>query len=415
MTQRHGMITIPFRQHATMTAAICTALLLGLALLFPCAPQAHAEDSPTQCQAGVENYIRNTPWTNDLFDLDALHRNYTGEGVTVAVIDSGISPNNPHLKDAVVEGTSFVPNDSSKGLHDVYAHGTIVAGIIGARRIPNSAVVGIAPGVRLMPIRVFEALREENGQTVGNANLYTLADAIRYAVDHGAKVINLSMSDTHDIPQMREAVEYASSHGALVVASAGNRLTSASTVDGMRYPAAYPQVLGVSAVNPNLAASDDAVHGAQVDVAAPGDNIASTVPFGVDCAFSGASNTSYATAYVSGQAALIAARYPQETPAQWKQRILVTANRAHPDRRDDRYGWGIIDPAASLQVVLAGNLRGPDLNGESTPPRMQQSQDGIVLAPQTDPNAQAKRVAMILIIVTAMVCAFSWLHTLRKT
>lgn len=398
---------------AAICACLCTVVVIGLAPQTAM-PTAQADEGQRQCQAGIENYITDTPWTNTLFNVEALHQQSTGKGVTVAIIDSGVSTENPHLADAVVEGKSYIPDDDSKGRKDVYSHGTIVAGIIGARRIKGSSVVGLAPDAKIMPIRVFKALREENGQTTGNADLFTLADGVRYAADHGAQVINISMSDTHDLPAMQDAVKYADKHGALVVASAGNRLTSSSTVDGMRYPAAYPEVVGVSAVTMELTSTEDAIHGTQVDVVAPGANVASTIPNGVDCGFNDGSSTSYATAFVSGQAALIAERYPDETPAQWKQRILTTANRSHPDERDDEYGWGVIDPIASLNVALSDNLRGPNINGQTTQLQADRPTDSITLAPQHDPNALAKRIIMLMTIITVVICATAWLHTLRR-
>ncbi|PAU68919.1 S8 family serine peptidase [Bifidobacterium criceti] len=401
------------RAAAAACAALGTIGAIGLGLQATSAT-ARAEEGQRQCQAGIENYITETPWTNTLFNVEALHEQSTGKGVTVAIIDSGVSVDNPHLVDAIVEGTSYVPDDDSHGKQDVYNHGTIVAGIIGARRINGSSLVGIAPDAKIMPIRVFEALRQENGQTTGGPDMFTIAEGIRYAVDHGADVINISMSDTHDVPVVKEAVAYADDHGTLVVASAGNRLTSSSTVDGMRYPAAYPQVVGVSAVTNELLSTEDAIHGTQVDVVAPGANVASTIPSGIDCAFSDGSSTSYATAFVSGQAALIAERYPDETPAQWKQRILATANRAHPDERDDEYGWGVIDPIASLNVALSDDIRGPSAEGGAARLQADQTTERVTLVPLHDPNALAKRIVMLMTIATVVICATAWLYSLRR-
>ena len=109
-----------------------------------------------------------------------------------------------------------------------------------------------------------------------------VSKAVIEAVDHHAQIINISLSDITDLPQMRRAVDYAESHGSLIISSAGNRLTSASTKDGRRFPAAYSQVVGVTAVDTDLNITDDSVHGTQVDIAAPGAYVASTVPGGVE-------------------------------------------------------------------------------------------------------------------------------------
>lgn len=374
-------------------------------------------DGQEQCQAGVENYITQRPWTNDLFDPDTLHQQSTGKGVTVAVIDSGVDVDNPHLKDAVVPGVSYLQEDPTNGTTDTYSHGTAVAGIIAARNVQGSSVQGLAPEATILPIRVFENIREENGRQTGAPSMETVSQAIIYAVDHHAQIINISLSDTRDIPQMRQAVQYAESHGSLIVASAGNRLTSTSTKDGARYPAAYGEVVGVTALNTDLNVTEDSVHGDQVDVAAPGMMTASTIPGGVDCVFAtDASSTSFATAYVSAEAALIAARYPSETPAQWRQRILVSANRPHSDQRNTTIGWGIMDPQNALALSLSDTLRGPRLNGEAAMRHggTASSDKPLILHRRHDSDATMKIIAGVTTVTVLCMCATSWLLAMRR-
>ena len=368
-------------------------------------------DGQGQCQAGVENYVTQRPWTDKLFDADILRLQSTGKGVTVAVIDSGVDVDNPHLADAVVPGTSYLDGDDSNGMADTYSHGTAVAGIIAARDVQGSSVRGLAPEASIMPIRVFESIREENGRQTGAPSLETVGKAIRYAVDHHAQIINISLSDTHDDPRIQEAVRYAESNGSLIVASAGNRLTSASTKDGLRYPAAYDEVVGVTAVDAELNATEDSVHGSQVDISAPGMMTASTIPGGVDCVFAtDVSSTSFATAYASAEAALIASRYPNETPAQWRQRMLVSANRVNSDQRDDKYGWGIMDPQSALALSLSDGLRGPKLDGTTATQHKAGAPDKpLVLHAQHDPDADTKLFAGIISIVVLCICATAWL------
>ena len=245
----------------------------------------------------------------------------------------------------------------------------------------------------------------------------TVSQAIIYAVDPHAQIINISLSDTRDIPQMRQAVQYAESHGSLIVASAGNRLTSTSTKDGARYPAAYGEVVGVTALNTDLNVTEDSVHGDQVDVAAPGMMTASTIPGGVDCVFAtDASSTSFATAYVSAEAALIAARYPSETPAQWRQRILVSANRPHSDQRNTTIGWGIMDPQNALALSLSDTLRGPRLNGEAAMRHggTASSDKPLILHRRHDSDATMKIIAGVTTVTVLCMCATSWLLAMRR-
>ncbi|WP_448630252.1 S8 family serine peptidase [Cellulomonas soli] len=168
------------------------------------------------------------------------------------------------------------------------------------------------------------------------------------------------MSTTADDPRLRAAVVAATQAGALVVASAGNRTTTEDTSDSPRYPAAYPEVLAVTAVDTTGAPSDDAIHGAHVDIAAPGTNVLTTFHGAGDCLLDGTGvSTSFATAYVSAAAALVAQRFPQETPEQWRFRLVSSAARTDPDSRDDLMGWGIVRPDQALALVDDGSLPGP--------------------------------------------------------
>lgn len=379
---------------------------------------AASADAQAQCQAGVENYINDTPWTNTLFDFETLHRQSTGKGVTVAVIDSGVDADNPHLANAVTPGVSHISGDATNGMTDIYSHGTIIAGIIAARAVDGSSVEGFAPDATILPIRIFESLHEENGKQTGGPSMEDVSKAVIEAVDHHAQIINISLSDITDLPQMRRAVDYAESHGSLIISSAGNRLTSASTKDGRRFPAAYSQVVGVTAVDTDLNITDDSVHGTQVDIATPGAYVASTVPGGVDCLYAtDAASTSFATAYVSGAAALIASQYPNETPAQWRQRLLVSANRPNSDQRDNNIGWGLVDPQTALNIALSDSLRGPtSTGGMHAQNNAETSMKPLVLHKIQDPDTNFKRFVEAASIAVSCAYMVAWLvRTARKT
>lgn len=336
----------------------------------------------------------------------------------MAVVDSGVDVDNPHLANAVTPGVSHISGDAANGMTDIYSHGTIIAGIIAARAVDGSSVEGFAPDATILPIRIFESLHEENGKQTGGPSMEDVSKAVIEAVDHHAQIINISLSDITDLPQMRRAVDYAESHGSLIISSAGNRLTSASTKDGRRFPAAYSQVVGVTAVDTDLNITDDSVHGTQVDIAAPGAYVASTVPGGVDCLYAtDAASTSFATAYVSGAAALIASQYPNETPAQWRQRLLVSANRPNSDQRDNNIGWGLVDPQTALNIALSDSLRGPtSTGGMHAQNNAETSMKPLVLHKIQDPDTNFKRFVEAASI--AVFCAYmvAWLvRTARKT
>jgi subtilisin family serine protease len=244
----------------------------------------------------------------------------------------------------------------------------------------------------VLPVRVYYG-DDDQARTAGTAPDATrIAAGIDAAVAAGARVVNVSMSTPVDTPELRDAVQRAVAAGSLVVASAGNRNTSSDETDGPRYPAAYDGVLGVAAVDVDDRPTQDSIHGAHVDVVAPGTNILTAFHAAGDCMLSGEqASTSFATAYVSAAAALLAERFPQESPAQWAYRLEVTAARAQPAERDDLVGWGIVRPDEALAFVDDGTAAGPEspVHGRTDP---------VVAEPQVvdlttgeDPLAEARR------------------------
>jgi subtilisin family serine protease len=203
----------------------------------------------------------------------------------VAVVDSGVDPSQPDLQGALVAGADFA--DSSGSTADQYGHGTMVAGVIAARGNNSQGVAGVCWSCLVMPIKVLDANGSGSGASV--------ADGIRWATDHGANVINLSIVLSAPDPAVADAIAYAHDHGVLVVAAAGNAGTGDAT-----YPSAYPGVVSV-------AATDDADHlypwssyGSWVTLAAPGCSMTTTLGGG----FANFCGTSAAAPLVAGLAAL---------------------------------------------------------------------------------------------------------------
>lgn len=235
----------------------------------------------------------------------------TGQGIVVAVLDTGLAPDHPLLKSSITAGYDFVGmsnniydtgnglDDDGDGLVDEdMGHGTHVSGII----------VTAAPGVQIMPIRVL------NSDGVGT--YWEVAAGIHYAVDHGARIINMSLSAPRLTPSLAEALDYAKSHGVLVVAAAG-------VGPGPNYPAGYPDrtsVLGVGASDQtDSVAAFSGGQPADTDVYAPGVDIYSAFPYN---GYSLGSGTSMSAPMVSGEAALLMSRYPGWSLSQVIQRIL---------------------------------------------------------------------------------------------
>lgn len=239
--------------------------------------------------------------------------------VIVAIIDTGIDYTHPFLKDRLVDGYDFI-NNENKPL-DVHFHGTHIAGII-ADTTPSN--------VKIMPIRT---INEE-----GKGYDYTIALGIRFAVDNGADVINLSFSGDEFSPHLAEAIDYALSKNVPIVAASGNESTDTKNF----YPASEEKVIVVSATDRNDRIANFSNTGSSIDVAAPGVDILSTMPGNRYASMSG---TSMATPFVSGLVAMLKLEEPNRS-TQDIERLL----KKYVDDRgtlgwDPIYGEGIVNVA----------------------------------------------------------------------
>lgn len=325
------------------TRALLAGAVSGALLLAPGA--AHAADAPptdaeNRCEVGRTQLVDDPAAAQNVLrtgfrDSWSLA---TGEGVTVAVIDTGVDTGNVHLSRGVAEGRSFVGGSATE---DPYGHGTALAGIIAARPVQGSVAVGAAYRAELLPVRVIG----EQSRT------RDVADGIRWAAEQGADVINVSLTtgpSDRDLPALRSAAELAIAEGSIVVAAAGNAQEQEPFTQ-VQYPAGFDGVVGVAATNASGAVDDWSVHGEHVDIAAPGVNVLTTFRADGDCLVAlDRPYTSYATGYVSGLAALLVERFPNDTPEQVVNRMLATADRPVAGERDDLQGWGVIEPLAAL-------------------------------------------------------------------
>ncbi len=238
--------------------------------------------------------------------LDAMHtqeawRTTKGAGVTVAVLDTGVEADHPDLAGNVLEGKDLVGFGASEGDRAWARHGTAMAGIIaGHGHGPGNSegVMGVAPEAKILPLRVIledgDPSRTRARKTRGNA----LADGIRWAADHGADVINLSLGDdsasAHPEPAEDEAIQYALKKGVVVVASAGN---GGEKGDHVSYPAAYPGVIAATAVDRYGTRASFSTRRWYATVSAPGVDVIIADP---DHRYYEGWGTSAASAFVSG-------------------------------------------------------------------------------------------------------------------
>jgi len=359
-----GTITTP--ADSTEGPSVTVDGLLGDAVAGAATPTAPALptsiDADGACTPGEETFAPETPSSLAVLQAEQANRQATGRGVTVAIVDSGVDAGNKHFRGStVLAGTNLVPDGVKDGRTDDNGHGTAIAGLVAAQLIDKSGVVGLAPGARILPVRVFRSNGDNDIEAGFGPDNDRVAAGIRYAAEQGAQIISVSMSDRTDSRALRSAVTFATQSGSLVVASAGNAATSDTPNGVPRYPAAYDDVLGVTATGDERIVTEDSVHGPQVDISAPGSQILTTAREAGDCTYAtGAPSSSFSTGYVSAAAALVAEAFPDASPSEWKYRLEATASRAQPDYRDDVNGWGLVQPYEALTAILDGTTRGPD-------------------------------------------------------
>ncbi|AXE84674.1 type VII secretion-associated serine protease mycosin [Streptomyces sp. Go-475] len=296
--------------------------------------------------------IRAQQWALDAMHTQEAWQTTKGAGVTVAVLDTGVEADHPDLVGNVLPGKDLVRFGAEPGDRAWARHGTAMAGIIaGHGHGPGNAdgVMGIAPEAKILPVRVIledgDPSRAKARSTRGNA----LAEGIRWAADHGADVINLSLGDdsasAHPEPSEDQAIQYALKKGVVVVASAGN---GGEKGDRISYPAAYPGVIAATAVDRAGTRASFSTRRWYATVSAPGVDVVIADP---DHKYYEGWGTSAAAAFVSGAVALVKAAHPGLTPAQIKKLLEDTARDAPVDGRDDSRGFGFVDPAAAIKAA----------------------------------------------------------------
>ncbi|MEV7885370.1 type VII secretion-associated serine protease mycosin [Streptomyces sp. NPDC002817] len=296
--------------------------------------------------------IRAQQWALEAMHTQEAWQTTKGKGITVAVLDTGVEDDHPDLVGNVLDGKDMVGFGASRGDRAWARHGTAMAGIIAGHGhgIGNAdGVMGIAPEAKILPVRVIledgDSARGKARNTRGNA----LAEGIRWAADHGADVINLSLGDdsksAHPEPAEDEAVQYALKKGSVVVASAGN---GGEKGDHISYPAAYPGVIAATAVDRYGTRAAFSTRRWYSTVSAPGDKVVIADP---DHKYYEGWGTSAAAAFVSGAVALVKAAHPGLTPAQIKKLLEDTARDAPVGGRDDSRGYGLVDPAAAIKAA----------------------------------------------------------------
>jgi subtilisin family serine protease len=291
--------------------------------------------------------------------LVGAHTVSAGNGVTIAVLDTGVDPQHPAIATHLVQGYDFVDgdanatdqpdgidNDGDGQIDEAYGHGTHVTGILALT----------APGASLMPIRVLDA--------DGHGTIATVATGIQYALDHGARVLSLSLGMLRNSDAIQNMLDDAQRRGVVIVCSAGNW----GAENPREYPAASSHASAIAATDALAQPATFTSYGSQVALCAPGVGVRSAYPGGGWRLWSG---TSMSAPFVAGTAALLLSLHPAWTSAQVFDRLAQTAKPLVnvPPTEVGKLGGGMLDAAAALLPDLhsgGGNTNeiAPDVTGK---------------------------------------------------
>ncbi|WP_455353472.1 type VII secretion-associated serine protease mycosin [Streptomyces sp. SYSU K217416] len=341
---------------------------LGLLLAGVVVTPAHAES------------VRSQQWHLDAMHAEEMWKVSTGKGVTVAVIDSGVDATHPDLQGQVLNGKDLAPKEDGDEHTDYDGHGTGMAGLIAGtgRRGGGNGAFGLAPGVKILPIRTPDIGLDANQIQAGAEFNQAVSDGIRYAADSGAKVINVSMGVLDGSEELAEAVKYALGKGSLIFAAVGN---NGEQDNEAGYPAGTPGVVGVGAVGKDLKKTNESSFGPLVDFSAPGEDIVTAC--GGKTGLCKTHGTSDATALTSASAALIWSKYPKLTNNQVLRVMLNTVGGPQSgNKRTNELGYGAPRPRIALKnpgdVGPADEYPLPDLAAAapSSPPTEASESDG---------------------------------------
>ena len=336
---------------SVFSKTLCVCLALGFAV-------------PTANAAAASDPLMADQWA--LADPSAIGAKEawtqsTGTGVLVAVLDTGVQLDHPDLAANIWRNPGEVAgngrDDDANGIvddvnganmfdldgnvNDDNGHGTHVAGVVAARQGNGVGGSGIAPDAKILPVKILDA------NMAGNTD--TLAYGIRYAVDRGAKILNVSVNTDAPTDTVRDAVRYAGEHGAVVVASSGNNGRNIDLKPSYPASLADPAVFAVAAQDEDGLLSTISNTGLSVDLAAPGVHIASTTR---NSSYQSRTGTSAAAPFVAGSLALLSAARPDLPISDLRAIVAQTTRRT--GLLGSLLGGGRLDVGAAMHRALAG-------------------------------------------------------------
>lgn len=273
-----------------------------------------------------------------IYTIEGWQKTKGNEDVIVAVIDTGVDLTHPEFEGRLVEGINII--EPGRQPIDDDGHGTHVAGVISANTNNQEGIAGLTWYTKIMPIKVLDQS--------GAGTLFDVAEGIIWATNNGAKVINMSLGNYAESQYLHDAVKYAYEKDVIMVAATGNDDT-----DELGYPAAYPEVLGVSAVDEHSNRAEFSNYGEYVDVVAPGVSIPSTYP---DNQYAALSGTSMASPHVAGLAALIRSFNSNLSNEDIYDIIKHSSTDLGKKGKDDYYGYGQINVEKAISYSKPKDL-----------------------------------------------------------
>ncbi|MGX6445256.1 S8 family peptidase [Neobacillus sp. K501] len=337
LVDKYGIVD----QELEKAAAVSATIPIGAIDLLEANPNVKSVEKDTLVKIKNETQDWGIKTTNA---PQSWSSGYTGKGVKIAVIDSGIAQ---HEDLTISGGVSFVSGSSS--FYDDNGHGTHVAGIIGAKK--NSlGVVGIAPESSLFAVKVLDSS--------GEGYLSDIIAGIEWSIENKMDIINLSVGSNLPSDALRNVIDNAYTNGILVVAAAGNAGTSDGTGDNVEYPAKYPSVIAVSAIDANKNRASFSSTGSEVDISAPGARIKSTY---LNNGYAYLSGTSMAAPFVSGDLALLKQAHPTLTNNELRNLLDGNALDLGQKGKDPWFGYGLVQAPTDVQPEVPNTPYAPSI------------------------------------------------------
>jgi subtilisin family serine protease len=302
-------------------------------------------------------FIPNDPITMQQWALETIQAfeawdTTTGDGIIIAVVDTGVLPSHADLEGKILPGyNAILDNDRCD---DDNGHGTAIAGLIAANANNATGIAGICWGCSILPVKALD------GYGLGS-DAY-LARGIRWATDHGADIINLSMGGADNSPILREAIDYAVSRNVLVIAAAGNNHMAGNR---QNYPAAFPNVLAVGATDQSDTITGFSTTGEYIDLVAPGVELWTTL---LSEDYGKPDGTSFSSPFVAGVAGLVWTLRGDLDSSDVACILKASADDKGVPGKDSEYGWGRLNALRAVELAKTYTICPLDHSSPVPPP-----------------------------------------------